>query len=80
MAKKRATEEVMGEVHETLAQTYLRILREGDPEKCTPAFLTSAAKFLKDNGIEIVPNTGSTVDEVADLIPVFEDDEHDVRH
>lgn len=80
MTRKRATEETMGELHETLAQMYLRVLQEGDPDKCTPAFMTSAAKFLKDNGIEIVPNTGSTVDQVADLIPVFEDDEHDVRH
>lgn len=80
MTKKRATEEVLGSLHETLAQTYLRILSEGDPEKCTPAFLTSAAKFLKDNGIEVVGNTGSTIDQVADLIPVFEDDEADVRH
>ena len=82
MTKKRASEDALGTLHEALAKKYLAILNEGDPEKCTPAFLTSVAKFLKDNGIEVVPNTGSTLDDINIPLPKFDDDDDDadVRH
>jgi hypothetical protein len=80
MTKKRASEDALGALHEALAQHMLNVLK-GDEVKA--ADLNVIRQFLKDNGIEVVPNSGSTLDKVADIIPVFEDedeDEQDVRH
>lgn len=44
-----AKETLLGDLHQKLAEAYLREL-EG--QEVTPALLTSIAKFLKDNGIQ----------------------------
>jgi len=78
MTKKRASEDALGALHEALAQHFLDTLKSGDAKA---ADLNVIRQFLKDNGIEVVPNTGGTLDKVAEVLPVFDDeDELNVRH
>lgn len=77
MTKKRASEDALGALHEALAQHMLNIL---NGEEVKAADLNVIRQFLKDNGIEVVPNSGSTLDKVAEILPVFEDEDEHVRH
>ena len=45
-----AKETRLGSLHELVAETFIRQLE--NPEAITPALLSAATKFLKDNGIE----------------------------
>lgn len=55
-----AKENTLGTLHETVAQKYIDMLK--DPEECTPALLSSAIKFLKDNGITCEAGDGQMDD------------------
>jgi hypothetical protein len=77
MTKKRASEDALGALHEALAQHMLNLL---NAEEVKAADLNVMRQFLKDNGIEVVPNSGSTLDKIVEVLPVFEDDEDHVRH
>lgn len=77
MTKKRASEDALGALHEALAQHMLNILKG---EEVKAADLNVIRQFLKDNSIEVVPNTGSTLDKIAEVLPVFEDEDEHVRH
>ena len=71
----RATDDLMDALHGALAQTYIDQLKAAlaSGEGISPALLTSAAKFLKDNGIDRPARDGNQIDELADLLPEIAD-------
>lgn len=69
--KKRASEDVLGSLHEAVATTLLAKITSGE---ATPAELNAAIKFLQNNGIEAVMAEGSTLDKLAQALPQFDDD------
>ena len=52
MASNKAPLTLMEQLHGSLAAKYLEILDSMPLEDLSPAYLTSIAKFLKDNHIE----------------------------
>lgn len=72
---KRATEDVLGTLHEAIANDLLNKIISG---KATPAEINAAIKFLQNNGIEAVRGTGeSPLDKLAASLPTFSDEEHE---
>mgnify|MGYP006277786469 CR=1 FL=1 len=66
----RANEDQMGALHGLLADSYMdeiKRLKEAG-ESIPPSLLTSAAKFLKDNGIDRVAKKGDPEDKLADML------------
>lgn len=65
----RASEEFLSEIHEALAQLFLKKLRSGE---LTASELSVIRQFLKDNGITadptVNPHLRSIVDELPDYI------------
>lgn len=57
MADERATEDMLGIIHERLAQKFISIL-DGEP---TAAELSVIAKFLKDNNITAKATTSNAL-------------------
>lgn len=72
MEKTRASEELLGQLHEAVAKDLLRKVKSGE---ATAQELSAAIKFLKDNGIEAVREQGDTLDKLAHALPDFKDDE-----
>lgn len=73
MKKTRATEELLGQLHEAVAKDLLAKVASGD---ATAQELQAAIKFLKDNGIESTLQEGSTVDKLSKVVlPNFSDDQ-----
>lgn len=73
MAKKtRASEDLLGKLHETVAKRLLEAIK--DPE-CSPAVFQAAIKFLKDNQIEAVIEAGSPLHDLFKGMPDFMDTE-----
>lgn len=74
MAKKntpsKASEEVLASLHSAVADLLLLRVRSGE---ITPAELSAAIKFLKDNHIEADPDSPKMKDIVKEL-PKFEDE------
>lgn len=74
-----ATETQLGELHILVAQTMMA--RIANPELCTPADLSAAIRFLKDNAISCVVDKdnhmGALAEELAGSHPdaVAQDDE-----
>lgn len=66
----RASEDVLGSLHEALAQTLLIKLKSGE---CTAADLNVVRAFLKDNGIECVPERNETMKDLLASLPDGED-------
>jgi hypothetical protein len=75
MTKRRASDDVMGELHELTATLLLQRLQSGE---ATPAEINAAIKFLQNNGIEanLVPD--SPLDKLKESLPSFDDDEDKV--
>lgn len=71
-----APEELLGALHEAVASDLFEKIKEG---RATPAEISTAVKFLKDNGIEAVPTKGSALDNLANSLPEFADDGEGVR-
>lgn len=69
---KRATEELLGELHEMTATFLLKRVKSGE---ASPAEINAAIKFLKDNGVEAVLGKGSPLDNLAASLPSFDDDD-----
>jgi ABC-type Zn uptake system ZnuABC Zn-binding protein ZnuA len=67
-----ATEELLGLLHDAVAQDLLEKIKAGT---ATPAEISTAVKFLKDNGIEAVPTENSKLRNLADSLPDFGDEE-----
>lgn len=58
-----ATETQLGELHVLVAQTMM--LRIANPELCTPADLSAAIRFLKDNAISCVVDKENHMGQLA---------------
>ena len=67
-----ATEELLGELHDAVATQLLEKVRAGT---ASPAELSSAIKFLKDNGIEALATVSTKLDNLARGFPEFETEE-----
>lgn len=63
-----ATEELLGRLHDAVAQKLLDKVEAGD---ATPAEISAAIKFLKDNNIEAEPTPDSTLTKLGDALPSF---------
>ena len=63
---KRASDELMSELHGALAAEMTQCIKNGD---LTTAQATCITKFLKDNDITGVPIEGSPLAGLAGLIP-----------
>ncbi len=67
-----ATEELLGALHDAVASQLLEKVLAGT---ATPAELSSAIKFLKDNGIEAIPTPDTKLGQLATSLPDFDTDE-----
>ena len=67
----RTTEEKFDELHGLVADSFLEEIRrlQEEGEGLPPAILTSAAKFLKDNGIDRPARDGDTLDLLNEELP-----------
>lgn len=76
-----ATEELLGLLHEAVTDDLLRRFKEAkenplDPEKqLTPQEIAQAIKFLKDNGIEALPEASNKLNNLAKEMPDFSGEE-----
>ena len=70
--KPRASEDLLGQLHEVVAQDLLRRIMSGE---ASPAELNAAIKFLQNNGIEAAVDEGSTVNKLALSLPVFDNED-----
>lgn len=69
--KIRASEDLLGQLHDSVARQLLAKVESGE---ASPAELSAAIKFLKDNGIEANIAEGSTLDKLANALPKFDDE------
>ena len=67
-----ATEELLGELHDAVATQLLEKVRAGT---ASPAELSAAIKFLKDNGIEALATANTKLDNLAREFPEFATEE-----
>lgn len=75
----RATDDILDALHGMTAEAFLSEIRkykagevldsDGRPIPVPAALLTSAAKFLKDNGVDRPIRPGDAVDTLADELP-----------
>jgi hypothetical protein len=66
----RASEDLLATLHNAVASDLLRKVQSGE---ATAQELSAAIKFLKDNGIEMVRETGNPIDHLAKALPSFDD-------
>lgn len=79
--KKRAGEDLLAELHNLTAKQMLNHIKAAmdDPNKeLTASYLSVVIKFLKDNGIECLPETSDEIQEIAKSLPDL--DEYDQGH
>jgi hypothetical protein len=74
--KKRATEEILGSLHDAVATDLLRRVQSGE---ATPAELNAAIKFLQNNGIEAIATDDNPLGKLVASLPTFEDEEDHVH-
>jgi ABC-type Zn uptake system ZnuABC Zn-binding protein ZnuA len=67
-----ASEELLGLLHDAVAQDLIRRLQSGE---ATAAEISAAIKFLKDNGIEAVATEDSALKDLSESLPQFTDEE-----
>lgn len=70
----RASEAVLGALHEAVAQTLLDKVLSGE---ASPAEINAAIKFLANNGIEAVATEDSPLSRLASALPTFDDERGD---
>jgi len=63
-----AKEELLGALHEAVANDLLQRIQSGE---ATPAEISVAVKFLKDNGIEALAVENSPLANILDEMPKF---------
>ena len=95
MSTRRAKAEVMDALHKALAETFTKILTEGEvvvdketgePVRVTPgaSTLNAVRQFLKDNGIDSAPGQSPSLNELgtrlANLPFPVHTDEHGLNH
>lgn len=64
-----ATEELLGRLHDAVASDLLSKIESGE---ATPAEISAAIKFLKDNGIEALPEENDTLKKLSSELPEFD--------
>lgn len=69
---KRASEDILGRLHDQVAQTLLTKIESGE---ATPAEINAAIKFLQNNGIEAKLTEDNSLGKLAASLPQFDDDE-----
>lgn len=69
----RASEDILAALHDAVAKDLLNKVLSGE---ATAQELSAAIKFLKDNGIEALPDTDNNIGKLAAALPQF-DDEHE---
>lgn len=69
--KPRASEALLGQLHDRVAQDLLRRIESGE---ASPAELNAAIKFLQNNGIEAVMEEGNPLDQLVNSLPTFDDE------
>lgn len=70
MAGNRASESFLGQLHEEFAKVLLEKLKSGE---CTASDLNVMRAFLKDNGIECLPEHNDTMKGILDELPSIEE-------
>lgn len=77
MSKKpRASDDLLGELHLTLAKELLKRVQSGE---ATPAELNAAIKFLQNNKIEAQIEVGDDYHKLYQALPEFDDEEEYVN-
>lgn len=71
---KRATDELLGLLHEAVAAELLAVIKSGE---ATPGHFSAAIKLLKDNHIESRIEEGDKLDQLYKSLPVFDDEDDD---
>lgn len=67
MSKRTAaTEKALGELHKLLAESMATQLKAGET---SASFLSVVVKFLKDNGIEALPEHSEALKNLSDNLP-----------
>lgn len=69
----RASEQILAALHEAVAKDLLNRVLSGE---ASAQEMSAAIKFLKDNGIEAVPDENNTLGKLVAALPTF-DDEHE---
>lgn len=69
---KRASEDILGSLHDAVANDLLRRVLSGE---ASPAELNAAIKFLQTNGIEAKLTDENALGKLAQALPTFEDDD-----
>ena len=70
---KRASEEVLGELHDMVAQVLLSKLQSGE---ATPAEINAAIKFLQNNNIEAaMAQEDPALQKLIASLPKFDDED-----
>jgi hypothetical protein len=74
-----ASEELLGLLHDAVASKLLAKVQSGE---ASPAEMSAAIKFLKDNGIEAIPTPSNHLGQLAKSLPDFdtEDEKLHARH
>jgi hypothetical protein len=72
MAKKKASEDVLSELHNLVAMDLIAKIKRGE---ATAQELNAAIKFLKDNGIETTGEKDTPMMTLARSLPTFDDDD-----
>lgn len=61
-----APKELLENLHRAVAEDLLDKIKSGE---ATAAEISAAIKFLKDNGIEAIPASGSPLGDLVDSLP-----------
>ena len=75
--KTRASEEILGKLHEAVTLDLLRRIESGE---ASPAELNAAIKLLQNNGIEAIAIDESPLGKLVDSLPTFNDEEDEHIH
>jgi len=73
-----ADNEILQALHTEVARELTERIKAGSAK---PQDIANAIKFLKDNGIQSIPGTGSKLDDLAKSLPftVEDDEEADIQ-
>ena len=74
--KTRASEELLGSLHDAVAKDLLNRVMSGE---ATPAELNAAIKFLQNNGIEAIATDDNPLGKLVASLPTFDDEEDHVH-
>ena len=66
---KRASDDVLGALHELVAQELTRRIQSGE---ASPADINAAIKFLQNNGIEAIVTEDNPLGKLMSALPTFE--------